>query len=282
MKRTIALGVWFVSMVFSVACISASEQGDMLGKFDTSKDLFLPQFDSKTDVDDIHAQAAIATMLAHPKFAKVKYHAVAGAYGIQEGLYVPSAELFDLAFGNNWSDAHINYDKALKEVTQLVVNTLKAGGDIWIAEAGQSDFSADIVRALHTNLTDIDVKTRVHIVQHSKWNEGSTSPKDLDYVRDYTDYEKIADGNAVGNGTPGFNTENIGNWPRVLNDKQVGNLWKLAKEISNQYNGKDGRYDNAAITAGGFDFSDTVEVCWIFGYNQIKNTTEFFDVFASK
>ena len=40
-------------------------------------------------------------MLADPRFSNVKYHAVAGAYGIQEGLYVPPNDLFKIAFGTN-------------------------------------------------------------------------------------------------------------------------------------------------------------------------------------
>ena len=109
-------------------------------------DLFLAQFDIKTDVDDLHSVAGVATMLNDPRFSDVHYHAVAGAYGTQEGLYVPANELFETAFGSNWSDAHTNYDHALKEVTLLVTNTLEKGGNIWIADAGQSDFSADLVK----------------------------------------------------------------------------------------------------------------------------------------
>ena len=68
-------------------------------RFDVERDLFLAQFDSKTDVDDVHSVAGVATMLRSPELEGVRYHAVAGAYGIQEGLYVPSPELFDRAFG---------------------------------------------------------------------------------------------------------------------------------------------------------------------------------------
>ncbi len=259
---------------------TADETGDTIGEFDTSKDLFLPQFDSKTDVDDIHTIAAVGMILAHPKFAQVKYHAVAGAYGTQDGLYVPSPELFPEAFGNNWSDAHNEYDKALKDVAELVMQTLSAGGDIWVAEAGQSDFSADIVRLVHKNMPDVDTKRRFHIVQHSEWNQDVTSEDDLAFVRDHTDYQKIANGNVVGNRTPGFNTESSQYWTAALNDQQSGHLWKIAKVIGEKYNAKEGRYDNSAISAGGIDFSDTAETCWIFGYDEITDVAEFFEVFG--
>jgi hypothetical protein len=50
----------------------------------------------------------------------------------------------------------------------MVVDTLNTGGDIWIAEAGQSDFSADTVRQVNLKLPGINTKERIHIVQHSE------------------------------------------------------------------------------------------------------------------
>lgn len=49
---------------------------------------------------------------------------------------MPANELFEASFGYNWSDAHSNFEHALKEVTFIVTNTLEKGGNIWIAEAG--------------------------------------------------------------------------------------------------------------------------------------------------
>ena len=71
-------------------CTNSDTPENMLGWFDKSKDLFLPQFDSKTDVDDVHSIAAVGTVLSDPRFADVNFPAVAGAYGTQEGEYVPS------------------------------------------------------------------------------------------------------------------------------------------------------------------------------------------------
>jgi hypothetical protein len=53
-------------------------------RFDVQKDLLLAQFDCKTDVDDLHSAAALVTLLSNPKYSKIKFHAVAGTYGIQE------------------------------------------------------------------------------------------------------------------------------------------------------------------------------------------------------
>ena len=254
---------------------------EMLGHFNVAKDLFLPQFDVKTDVDDLHSVAAVATILRDPRFKAVRYHAVAGAYGMQSGEYVPAPGVFDMAFGDQWSDAHGDRELALERVSSLVVNTLKNGGDIWIAEAGQSDFSASMVRNIKALLPATDSKQRIHLVQHSPWNQESTTPADLEYVKEQTDYHKIEDGNFEGNGTPGFNTASDEDWSRVLADPKVGRLWLETRNIANQFNGTPTRYHNEAISAGGMDFSDTVETCWIFGFSELADVSEFFDEFLT-
>src|SRR6056297_1361885 len=112
--------------VLAVALLQCSCAGTgpagagQLGKFDVERDLYLAHFDLKTDVDDLHSVAGVATMLADPRLAEVRYHAVAGAYGTQEGLYIPANELFDMAFGERWSDAHGDFDAAVSEVSALV------------------------------------------------------------------------------------------------------------------------------------------------------------------
>lgn len=260
--------------------LQTTQATTQLGQFNTAKDLYLAQFDSKTDVDDIHAIAGVATVLSDKRFAKVRYHAVAGAYGVQGGLYVPANELFDAAFGKNWSDAHANFNQALSEVSQLVSDTLLKGGDIWIAEAGQSDFSAALIKNIKKRLPNINTSKRIHIVQHSTWNEENAAPAKLRYVKQHSDYHKIADGNATGNGTPGLRTEHPVNLKKVIKQNNLKALWSTALDIANQYNGKDERYHNGAIAKGGLDFSDVVETCWIFGFNHLENVDDFFNEFA--
>lgn len=248
-------------------------------KFNQQQDLLLAHFDSKTDVDDIHSIAAVATILQHPSFAQVKYHAVAGAYGIQTGEYVPAPELFELAFANHWSDAHVDKDKALQEVFTIVNTTLNQGGDIWVVEAGQSDFSAALIQLVNVEVPSLNTHQRFHIVQHSEWNEDNTSPEALAYVKAHSDYYKIPDGNAINNGTAGYKSETANDWVRALANKNVGNLWQTAKQIADLYNGQDGRYNNESIAKGGFDFSDTAEMTWIFALQDVPDVSTFFDKF---
>lgn len=272
------------SLIFIIllgSCNSSNDSSRTLGKFRVEMDLFLPQFDCKTDTDDIHSIAAVRTILSHPRFSDVNYHAVAGAYGIQDGLYVPAEEVFQAAFGNKWSDAHSNYDKALKEVSLLATKVLRKGGDIWIAEAGQSDFSADLIRTIKSEIPEVDTKTRINIVQHSDWNENSATPMKLAYVKENSSYYKIPDGNVIGNGSPGFYSKEKVNWRIYISDSNLVNVWEKAIDTADKFNGKEGRHNNPAIASGGFDFSDVSETCWIFGFDKLKNAEEFFKEFST-
>lgn len=251
------------------------------GNFNIEKDLLLVNYDCKTDVDDLHSVAAFITLMSDPAFKKVNYHAVAGTYGIQEGLYVPPNDLFRLAFGDNWTDAHENLKSAVERVKIIAKTTLANQGDIWIADAGQSDFSAELVKALQADLPEINISQRIHVVQHSDWNEEVTSPASLDFVKKNTAYHKIPDGNAVGNGTPGFRTPDYTNWKNKITDPKLVAIWQLAIDLGNKYNGKEGRYNNEAIAAGGLDFSDLSEVCWILGLQDIKDTAHFFNLYSN-
>ncbi len=243
-------------------------------------DLLLLHYDCKTDVDDLHSAAAFITLKRYQDYASLSYHAVAGTYGIQEGLYVPPESLFELAFGSNWSDAHANFELAADEVSLIAKRTLDLGGNVWIAEAGQSDFSAEVVKRLEVLLPDVNLKERVHVVQHSDWNEEVTSPEALEYVQKFTSYHKIPDGNAVGNGSPGFRSPDYRFKSSQVSDPQIKKVWKRAIRTGKKYNAREGRYNNEAIAAGGLDFSDMSEVCWILGLEDIQDTREFFERFG--
>lgn len=251
------------------------------GNFNLEKDLLLVQFDCKTDVDDLHTLAAFATLMRDPAFSKINYHTVAGTYGIQDGLYVPPNPLFQLAFNDNWTDAHENIGPSVEKVMTIITSTLLNEGDVWIAEAGQSDFTALIIKSIQADLPEINTSENIHVVQHSDWNEKVTTPEDLEFVKKNTDYHKIPDGNVVGNGTPGFRSAEYTTWKDKITNPQLMEVWERAIEISNKYNGTDGRYNNQAIAQGGMDFSDLSEVCWILGINDIKDTEHFFNIYSN-
>lgn len=249
--------------------------------FDIKKDLLLVQYDFKTDVDDLHTVAGFSTILKHPDYSELNYFAIAGTYGIQEGLYVPPNELMQLAFDNKWADAHTSIDKAIHEVLQKVELTLKNGGSVYVAEAGQSDFTAQWVKKLMEENPDINSIKKIHVVQHSDWNESVTESDYLDYVQNHTNYHKIPDGNVVGNGTPGFRSVQPVNWRDQIRDDELIAIWEAAIRLGNAHNGKEGRYLNEAIANSGLDFSDLSEVCYILNHKDIKDANAFFSTFAA-
>lgn len=280
MKSTIFIFIAITIISLSCKSINTDSKTTTSKTFNKEKDLLLAQFDCKTDVDDLHSVAAFITLMSDANFSKINYHAVAGTYGIQEGLYVPPNDLFQLAFGDNWTDAHTNSETAVERVKEKIKITLGNHGDIWIADAGQSDFTAQLIKAVQADLPEINLKQRIHVVQHSDWNEEVTSPESLQFVMKNADYQKIPDGNAVGNGTPGFRSPEYTLWKDKITNPKLIEIWQLALDLSNKYNGKEGRYNNEAIMAGGLDFSDLSEVCWILGIQDIKDTEQFFNRYA--
>ena len=131
-------------------------------------------------------------------------------------------------------------------------------------------------------MPQINSKDRVHIVQHSEWNEKVTDQEDLLYVKQQSHYQKIPDGNALDNGTPGFRDPEFTQVMDHLINKQLIKTWQIAIDLSNTYNGREGRYLNKAIEAGGIDFSDFSEVCWILGLPELRDAKQFFERYAQK
>ena len=138
---------------------------------------------------------------------------------------------------------------------------------------------------------------RFHIVQHSQWNEDVSDDGKVAWLKANIDYIRIDDGNFP-NATPDFKTfpdwdTSKGNdpngqlagaeqlWTRVTSHPTLGPLWTEAKRVADQYN-PIAAYNNTAIQAGGFDFSDASEVCHIFGMGKplIDEHVDFFDVFV--
>ena len=162
MKSKTFIILVLVTIFMSFKNNNEDKSNSQAGGFNIKEDLLLVQFDCKTDVDDLHTVAAFATLLSDSVFSTIKYHAVAGTYGIQGGLYVPPNDLFQLAFGDNWTDAHNNVILAVEKVKEIVKMTLKNQGNIWIAEAGQSDFSAELIKAIQKDIPEINTTQCVY------------------------------------------------------------------------------------------------------------------------
>jgi len=233
MKKKIifTLGI-ALAAVMSTASVKAQNN------FDKDKVLFISQYDSIPDDDDIQSQAAVASLLAHPDFEGVNFFAVSGAWGEQfnnslfaETGFIDSSSLFDLGYGreatltdnatqranSRWVDAHgnggtnsaeriANLDFASDVVAEKARPILEAGGRVFVMEAGQSDITADWIRKLHDQGVP-NVSNNVIVVQHSTFNQNQTTNNDLNYVRNGQNnrYVFINSGNSGGNQTPNYN-----------------------------------------------------------------------------
>lgn len=244
-------------------------------RLNLERDLLVVNYDIKPDVDDIHAGAAFATF-ANKFPGCFDYVVVAGTYGTQGGEFIESTPLFDLAFSNNWFDAHRNRSGTIEKLAARMERTLRAGGAIWIAEGGQSDVSADAIALLAAKpKLAARLRERIHLVQHADWNEKTTTAAKLAYVRSTVDYVRIADGNTAGNGTPDFAIDDPSWWPKLLDDPRNGPIWAEAKRLADKAN-PGAAYVNPAVANLGLDFSDTVEVAYIFGFETLADHNAFF------
>ena len=268
---------FFLSVLVFTSCLASADE---IRKplFDKSNDLLLLNFDLKTDVDDVHTIAAFDLVLNHPSFSNINVFAVSGTYGIQGGLYVPADELMNTVFKNKWTDAHMHLADSIEKTIDEMHDVISNGGRVWIGEAGQSDYTAIVIRTYLSRFGSFP-NSSVIIIQHSEWNEEKTSTDALRFVKESATYIKIADGNIADNGSPGFNDSSF-NAKALEKIKRTSTVWRLANSISKQYNGKNGRYLNTTIDKGGVDFSDLVEISWILELNELDTTSKFFNKFV--
>ena len=277
-----------LQILFALVCLTALSETFAQSRptFNKSEDILIAQFDSKPDTDDIHAQAALGSMIIHGDLNNVNYYAVAGAIGKQNGRFIDSDDLFDMAFGSaNWTDAHANWNASVTRIRNKVVPILNAGGKVWVMEAGQSDITADWLKQVVLSVNANTIKNNVVVVQHSEWNQNMTTPADLNYVRNNTRYFYIDDGNAPFGGfgdhgpwsTPEYRSTNsnlIKNAKSSPNQK-AKELWTEADRIIQAH----GHFPNHSVIKqvnGGVDFSDVVEAWWILSLGSTVDSTPKF------
>ena len=157
--------------------------------FVQDRDLISLHYDHAPDRDDGHATVSA---LAVVRQRGIDPHVVSGAYGTgNSSQYQPAAEaVMQATWGSAWVNAHPNRQPAVNATASRWLNTLLNGGDIWVAEGGQSDFTAAVVRSIRNSNPGINTRTRIHVVQHSVWNEDQsnhcllyTSPSPRDRTR---------------------------------------------------------------------------------------------------
>ncbi len=238
--------------------------------FDPGSDLLSLHHDNAPDRDDGHATVANRTVTGA---LGITPHVVSGTYGTNSGSYVPASEaVMRAAWGSAWLNAHSNWSGAVAATARRWSAVLATGGDIWVAEGGQSDFTADVIRAVKQRDPGLDTKKRIHVVQHSSWNERKTTASDLSYVRSATDYTKIDDGNDTNrtadlNRTAASSNSKNDAFVTAARGGRFGSAWAAAF-----------RYYSPQVK---LDFSDSVELLYILGIgkDRVATVDDFADEF---
>ena len=200
MTKSTLESLTLAAMVLVVAVAAWAEEPRQ-AKLDPQRDLISLHYDHAPDRDDGQSAAADRTVL-ETLFDRqwMKRHAVAvsGAYGRNRKHFRPASDaVMDAAFDDvgGWIAAHEQWPSAVAKLAERWKATLEAGGDVWVKEGGQSDITADVVRELREEMPDLETQRRIHVVQHSDWNENQTTRTALDYVKANTDYIRIRDAN---------------------------------------------------------------------------------------
>ena len=255
--------------------------------FNPKKDLLVAQFDSKPDPDDIHAQAALGSMMLHPDLKGVKVFAVSGAIGEQGGMFLDSRKLFNAAFGSRWTAANEDWNGAVEDIVKVVRPILKKGGKVWVQEAGQSNITAAWLKEILKTIPASVVKTNVVVAQHSNWNEDVTTDADLAFVKEMTAYFSLDDGNAMPNDswndrgphtTPCYRAKEA-KWmalARESKNKKTRKMWTLADDIIASYYPHGFNETWSYLSTDGVDYSDCCENWWILNIGEKADSHEKF------
>ena len=263
----------FLLIIFFLAHVSCNapqkKDENKPGEFNPKKDLISLHYDHAPDKDDGQSAAADRTILQSlygKKWIKEHVIAVSGAYGKNAGGFNPDSDaVMDAAWNDcgGWIAAHNSREDAINKMTNRWSKTLKAGGDVWIKEGGQSDLTAAVVERIQKQMPKIDTTKRIHTVQHSNWNENQTTEDALTYTKSNTQYIRISDGNRYLN-VRGGNDALV---KAATENKTFADIWKAAFAY---YNPKER-----------IDFSDTCELMRILGLGEL-NLDQFRERFLDK
>ena len=248
------------------------EKGSIAGLLGVN-DLLVGHFDVAPDLDDLHAMAAFDSLCR--KF-KISPLVVIGTCGKNKATAYRSSpkgsgqssdtrtrrkianSLASLAW-DDYLDA--NYDNKTTQVaaTKRWQATLQNGGHVWVCEGGPMDFTTNILQRLRQlGLSDEQLKTHVHVVQHADPGFNRNETASMDTIQKYSDYIRIANGNhlnATADLESGLDAEFV-NWARAESA-----IWKEA----------------VSVFAAKIDYSDVVEALHVLGVGKDKvgNITEF-------
>jgi len=225
--------------------------------FNPAKDLLCLHYDHAPDKDDGHSAAADRTILESVYgVAWIRKHVipVSGAYGLNKKQFNSASDkVMNVTWNSRtgWLPAHKSWKQVVIRLFGRWAAVLKDGGDIWVKEGGQSDITAELVALVKAKMPKVDTTKRIHVVQHSNWNENQTTPKALAYTKAETDYIRIKDANRYLNKKGGDDA-----FVKAATGHHLfGPSWKAAFAY----------YD----TKHRLDFSDTGELMHILGLGEM-------------
>lgn len=195
-------GFAIIVLAVAVASLAWALTEDEPPTFDPELDLLSLHYDHAPDKDDGHSAAADRTMLESLHGREwIGQHvlAVSGAYGKNAKRFNAKSDTVMDATWNpcgGWLAGHTEREAVVATMVERWASTLSNGGDVWVKEGGQSDITADVVKLLKLKMPDLDTPTRIHVVQHSTWNEKKTTDAALAYTKQETRYVRIRDANA--------------------------------------------------------------------------------------
>jgi len=237
------------------------------GSFNASRDLIALHYDHAPDRDDAHA--AVAGLMVRDRLG-LTVNVVAGTYGERSRTFYDagSEAVMNAVWGSEWLNAHRNFDGAVNTTVSRWASVLGAGGSVWVAEGGPSDFTAEVVSRLQQRHSEFNTQQRIHVIQHSVWNEDHSSPSALSYTRANTRYVRIDDGNHP-NATADLRFESHNNGAFV------------SRALSSSYSNEWAVAFGYLSPSDKLDFSDTVELLHILGLGRssIADVNDFGDRF---
>lgn len=231
------------------------------GPFDPAVDLLSIHFDF-SNPDDGHATVAAKELTG---FFGIEPHVVSGTADPDSTVFVnPYGPVMDAAWGAGWVDAGSDRSEAVVTTSQRWLATIEAGGRVWVAEGGVSDFTAAVVDEIRRRRPGLATEGAVLVVQHNGRNESASKAGALATVQDVTEYTRIDDGNSA-NGTADLFQPSSSFEAAALAGPNAA-AWAVAF---------------GDLPAAELDFSDTVEVLHILGVglDQVATPDDFADRF---
>ncbi len=255
MFQTVVLFVWIFA---SPMRTDAKEE---VGRaFDPERDLLSLHYDHAPDRDDGHSAAADRTVIESLFGAEWMVHRVlpiSGTYGKNKRSFISESDaVMDVVWKarGGWVAVAREWDKAVETVYERWLAVLTEGGDVFVKEGGQSDFTAAVVKRLRQEHPEIETHRRIHVIQHSRWNEDQTTPEALEYVKMHARYVRISDANRYLNVKGG----DVAFTQAAIEHPVFGPSWQAAFKY----------YDPVKR----LDFSDTGELLYILGLGEMSVT----------